>query len=279
MEPRLRALWQTIRDPIVHFSQVHPLGKAFLIALAIVLGILFAPITIGLVLLWLTLRFISPERIKWALATVIVFLTAFLGTVWIYAMIFGPITPSSPGRHDGSPHDQAPGPADQTARPDETDPNDVAADPVEATPGQIQANTSPTYPVTRIIDGDTITVSISATDETVRLIGLDTPEISRSTGEAACFGAEATQRVRTLLSGRHVRLEPDPTQSDRDSYGRLLRYVYLPDGRLLNQLLIEHGYGREYTHITPYQHQTEFRQAEYEARESQRGLWASDACG
>ena len=84
--------------------------------------------------------------------------------------------------------------------------------------------------IARVVDGDTIDVDIAGKTQRIRLIGLDTPEVY---GKVDCFGKEASQFTKSLLPlGRAVRLEKDLSETDR--YGRLLRYVYLPDGRMIN---------------------------------------------
>ena len=64
-----------------------------------------------------------------------------------------------------------------------------------------------------------------------------------------------------------------------DKKGRLIAYVFLPDGTLFNKLIVSEGYGHEYTYNLPYKYQAEFKQAEKTARENQKGLWADAACG
>lgn len=141
----------------------------------------------------------------------------------------------------------------------------------------VQDNKSESRKVYSVIDGDTIRVKIDGKVEPVRLIGVDTPELSGPHTEAECFGAEASARTRELLSGKQVRLKPDNALNDRDTYDRLLRYVYLEDTSI-NQLLIEEGYGFEYTFKKPYAYQNEFRRAHRQASEAGRGLWAPDTC-
>ncbi len=70
-------------------------------------------------------------------------------------------------------------------------------------------------------------------------------------------------------------LEADQSQGDADQYGRMLRYVWLPDGRLVNLVLIAEGYAFEYTYNRPYRYQTQFQAAQTTAREQQAGLWAA----
>ena len=133
--------------------------------------------------------------------------------------------------------------------------------------------------VTRVIDGDTIVVNIDGKDETVRLIGIDTPEIVHGNKKTECFGQEAKKKAEEILSGKRVRLEDDESQSNRDKYSRLLRYVFLEDGTLFNKWIITEGFAFEYTYQIPYRYQEEFKKAQMQAREESKGLWAQDACG
>lgn len=76
-----------------------------------------------------------------------------------------------------------------------------------------------------------------------------------------------------------VYLEIDASLGDKDRYGRLLRYIWLPDGRLLNLVMLTEGYAREYSFRRPYKHQDRFKQAQQEARAQNQGLWSPDTCG
>lgn len=135
------------------------------------------------------------------------------------------------------------------------------------------------YQIVKVVDGDTITVSIDGKNIGVRLIGLNTPETLDPRKPVQCFGKEASDQAKKMLSGQTVRLEADSTQDSKDKYDRLLRYVFLADGTLFNKWMIENGFGFEYTYDSnPYQYQTDFKLAEKSARENQRGLWASSAC-
>lgn len=136
------------------------------------------------------------------------------------------------------------------------------------------------YRVTSVIDGDTIEVDDAGKIEKVRLLGIDTPELHDPRKPVQCFAAEASKKSQQLMDNQVVQLESDPSQGDRDKYGRLLRYVYLPDGRQINQLLVEEGYAHEYTYQSqPYKYQQQYKTAQTEARESSRGFWAADTCG
>ena len=123
---------------------------------------------------------------------------------------------------------------------------------------------------TRVIDGDTIIVEIDGKQERVRLIGVDTPETVHPSKPVEYFGKEASEFTKRMVEGKKVRLEFD--WQKRDKYGRLLAYVYLPDGTFLNAEIIKQGYGFAYTRF-PFKYLEEFRQYERKARENSRGLW------
>jgi len=130
--------------------------------------------------------------------------------------------------------------------------------------------------VVKVVDGDTLRVELPDRIEKVRLLGLDTPEMGRKDRVAEHLAVEATAFVRQLADGKRVRLETDPQGDTRDRYGRALRYVYLPDGRMLNVVIISQGYGHAYTRF-PFSRLEEFRKLEREARDAGRGLWNPDA--
>jgi micrococcal nuclease len=125
--------------------------------------------------------------------------------------------------------------------------------------------------VVRVVDGDTIVVSIAGREETVRYIGIDTPEPYRD-GEPACFSREASARNRTLVAGKLVQLQSD--QEDRDRYNRLLRYVYVDDV-FVNRVLVEEGYATSLTIAPNTKYATEFRDLERTAQLARFGLWSA----
>ncbi len=134
------------------------------------------------------------------------------------------------------------------------------------------------YDVTKVTDGDTLHVMIDGTDETVRLIGINTPETVDPRRAVECYGKEASARMKEIASGKIVRLEYDDSQSLRDAYGRLLAYIYLEDGQMINRKMVAEGYAYEYTFLTPYRYQSEFRQLQKLAQGAGRGLWSKDTC-
>lgn len=139
---------------------------------------------------------------------------------------------------------------------------------------------TPTYSISvvSVTDGDTIKVDLNGKTETIRLIGIDTPETKDPRKTVQCFGQEASAKMTGLVSGQSVSLEADPTQEESDKYGRLLRYVFLSDGTNVNLLMIKEGYAHEYTYDLPYKYQKEFRQAETDARTKNLGLWSPTSC-
>lgn len=130
------------------------------------------------------------------------------------------------------------------------------------------------YIVEEVDDGDTIVVSQGGKKETIRFIGIDTPETKDPRKPAQCFGLEATAKTKSLLEGTKVRLEPDTIGDNRDKYQRLLRYVYLPDGTFMNELLVQEGYAFAYT-IFPFDKLDDFVAAQEQARADLKGLWTA----
>lgn len=131
------------------------------------------------------------------------------------------------------------------------------------------------YKVVKVIDGDTIVVDIGGKNETVRLIGIDAPEIGGGSSKQKCFGKESEELAKKILSGVSVYLETDASQNDRDKYNRLLRYAIMENGNNFNKQMISSGLAREYTYKTPYKYQKEFKNAENEARNAKKGLWSA----
>jgi micrococcal nuclease len=134
------------------------------------------------------------------------------------------------------------------------------------------------YEVVKVVDGDTFTIRMSGKNVTVRLIGLDTPEVVDPRKPVQCFGREASEKAKQTLHGTLVRVETDSSQGELDKYGRTLAYIFLADGSNFAELMIAEGYGHEYTYNIPYKYQKEFKEAERGAREEKKGLWAAGAC-
>ena len=142
-----------------------------------------------------------------------------------------------------------------------------------------------TTTVTRIIDGDTLKVFYLGSEESIRLIGIDTPEsrVNKKTKRDAersgqdidtiiAMGKRATEYVKSLVEpGDLITIEFDA--QERDRYGRLLCYVYLPNGKMLNEEIVKAGYANVMTVPPNVKYEDRFLKAYQEARESKRGLW------
>lgn len=137
-----------------------------------------------------------------------------------------------------------------------------------------QGAATDTHRVIRVSDGDTIVVDVAGVEESVRLIGVDTPETRDPRQPVQCFGQAASAFTKQLIADHPVRLEADPESSNRDRYNRLLRYVYLPSNTLVNAEIIRQGYGFAYTSFT-FTKQKEFEQLEEYARQNNLGLWSA----
>jgi len=126
--------------------------------------------------------------------------------------------------------------------------------------------------VSKVIDGDTIELENS---QTVRLIGIDTPETVDPRRPVGCFGKEASVEGKRLMAGKWVILEKDVSETDK--YGRLLRYVYLSldneQTLFVNDYLIREGFAKVLTYPPDVKFNEQFREAEQEARQNNRGLW------
>jgi micrococcal nuclease len=130
------------------------------------------------------------------------------------------------------------------------------------------------YPVKEFVDGDTIAVDMNGTIEKVRFIGVDTPETHDPRKQVQCFGVAAANFTKQQIGSNPVRLEADHTNTDRDRYNRLLRYVYTPDGRLINAEIIKQGYGFAYIGF-PFTKMEEFKSYQKQAQAQNLGLWGS----
>lgn len=164
---------------------------------------------------------------------------------------------------------------EQVAEPDATVP--LPPDVAQPIVGEARLLADwPAYPVDRVVDGDTVRVFLGDESESVRLIGVDTPETVHPRQPVEYFGREASAFTKRLLDGERVHLVPDARSSselERDRYGRVLAYVYRQRDRLfVNAELVRQGYGHAYTKY-PFTQMEQFRRLERQAREAERGLW------
>lgn len=153
--------------------------------------------------------------------------------------------------------------------------------PTSAPSGREAAPSTPDSPVganatvVRVVDGDTLVLSIGGRNEKSRLIGINSPESVDPRRPVECFGKEASRHLEELLPrGTAVRAERDAEARDR--YGRLLTYVYrAADGLFVNLAQVRDGFAQVYTFPPNVAHVEEFRAAEAAARQAGAGLWSS----
>ncbi|NLO89220.1 MAG: nuclease [Clostridia bacterium] len=146
----------------------------------------------------------------------------------------------------------------------------------EEVPGFVKAY------VAKVIDGDTIVAVFEGKEEKVRLIGVDTPE---STIRHEPYGKEASSYTKSKLLGKTIYLEKDV--SERDKYGRLLRYVWLEvpkskseneiRSKMFNAILLLGGYAQVATYPPDVKYTDYFVKFQQEARKSGKGFWGIDS--
>jgi micrococcal nuclease len=132
--------------------------------------------------------------------------------------------------------------------------------------------------VVRVVDGDTLEIRTQGRLETVRLIGIDTPESVRPGVEPECGSARASAMMRRLAEGDEVRLIGDPSQDERDSYGRLLAYVFPTRSEVSYQeRLLTAGLADVYVFEREFELLERFERASQEAERHGRGVFGR--CG
>lgn len=129
-----------------------------------------------------------------------------------------------------------------------------------------------TATVVRVIDGDTIVVNLNGSEEKVRYVGVDTPELERNGRPVECQGEAARDFNEQLVLGQSVTLERD--MSDRDQYDRLLRYVYAEDV-LVQESLVEAGLAEVFYYQPDTSKYKALKAVERTARENEAGIWGS----
>ncbi|MGH8866830.1 MAG: thermonuclease family protein [Actinomycetes bacterium] len=132
------------------------------------------------------------------------------------------------------------------------------------------------YAVLDVVDGDTVTVAYRG-GESVRVIGIDTPETVHPSVPDECGGAAASRAAGRILTGMRVGLVFDRSQGRRDYYGRLLAYLQVPGVGDFGRVMVRRGLAAEYTYDTAYRHRAAYQRAESRAQASGRGLWGH--CG
>lgn len=127
------------------------------------------------------------------------------------------------------------------------------------------------YKVTRVVDGDTIKVNFNGKEESLRFIGMDTPEsVHPDSSKNGPLGKIASDYTRSMLEGKEIAIEFDV--GERDHYGRLLGYVWV-DGHMLNKTLVEKGYAKMATYQPNVRYVDDFKTLQEDARKNNRGFW------
>ena len=184
-------------------------------------------------------------------------------------------TPDATPRPDATPTQsatRAPTPTDDADAPAPDHRQDESAD--DATGALVRpADARGPYTVDRVVDGDTVRIMVNGVSESVRLIGINTPETVDPDRPVECYGPEASYRAHELLDGRKVWLESDTSQGERDAYGRLLGYIWIDGATMFNETILREGLAFEYTYDAAYRYQSQFRAAERDAVAAGAGLW------
>lgn len=251
--------------------------KKLFIGLLIFFSLAIWPLALGILIAWLMYKKIGNRKVRYGLMVAVLLPAFLINSVWTKAL-FNPSSyknspsPSPSGNVKGIQASQIPvvNPS-PTPTPTPTPTPSPSSSPTP-TPLGIQVK------VDYVVDGDTIKVLLNGKVETIRLIGIDTPEVVDPRKPVQCFGKEASNKAKEILNNKTVYLESDPTQGERDKYQRLLRYVWLEDNTNFNKLMISEGYAHEYTYAVPYKYQVEFKQAEKEAEANNKGLWSPNTC-
>jgi micrococcal nuclease len=128
--------------------------------------------------------------------------------------------------------------------------------------------------VTAVVDGDTIKVT---TGETVRLVGIDTPESKRPQTPVECGARGAADALRALVTDKAVVLRRDPTQDGVDRFGRTLAYVDI-GRRDAGEEMVRAGWAKPYVYQgVPFERVRKYREAEAHALRERAGVHG--ACG
>lgn len=144
-----------------------------------------------------------------------------------------------------------------------------------------------TVTITEVVDGDTMDIRYrNGSTDTIRLIGVDTPEVHTDTAPdefegipdtsaghewLSGWGKNASTYAETRLAGEHVTIAFGTQTDTRGYYDRLLVYLYI-DGELFNQQLLTNGYARVYE--SEFSKRPEFDDAEATAQANDVGVWS-----
>lgn len=127
------------------------------------------------------------------------------------------------------------------------------------------------YKVNRVVDGDTLKINFNGKEESLRLIGVDTPEsVHSDSSKNTAEGKIASDYTKSILEGKNVAVEFDV--QERDQYGRLLGYVWV-NGKMFNKTLVQEGYAKIATYPPNVRYVEDFTQQQTQARNNKKGFW------
>lgn len=144
-------------------------------------------------------------------------------------------------------------------------------------------NTFPEATIVRVVDGDTVEVSVEGNTYKLRMIGVNTPETKHPKKGVEFFGKEASAFTTEQLTGKTVYLQKDVSETDK--YGRLLRYIWIQrpgtdeptadeiKSLMFNSILVANGYANSSSYAPDIKYQDIFKELERPAREQGWGLW------
>lgn len=151
----------------------------------------------------------------------------------------------------------------------------IVANGGQAEPEVEPVSLSTPYDVVRVVDGDTLVVSIDGKEVSVRLIGVDTPEsVNPNESKNSDEGIKASEWTTDFLKDKKVCLEYDVERED--TYGRTLAYVYLEDGKtMVNRTLLENGLAQTMTIQPNSKYAEDFYAIQVKARVAKKGFWGT----
>lgn len=221
------------------------------LALACVILFPIAPLILGFFGIYKIVKSNYTKGKKWGLVILVVILSFFLT---------GKITDALPSSSTVS-----------TPKP-EVKSEQTESSPIPFLPTPTSDPNITITKVVNVVDGDTFKIE---SGETVRLIGIDTPETVHPSKPVQCYGKEASLITQELIEGKEIKLEKDV--SEKDKYGRLLRYVYVGDV-FVNEYLVREGYAMSSSYPPDIKYQDKFVEAQKKAQEESKGLWNTSSC-
>jgi endonuclease YncB( thermonuclease family) len=204
-------------------------------------------------------------------AQIILVITAFVACIGCFLVSGGLFFAFDQNHTNTQVVEQPPPPPPQ---PIETASESLPSPPPEPTKSEEtneeQANQFVEAQVTNVVDGDTIDIQIGGVEYRIRYILIDTPETHHPTKGEEPFGPEATEANRALVEGKIIKLEKDVSETDQ--YDRLLRYVYV-DNILVNEELLRQGLAKVVTFPPDLKYVDRFLAVQEESQAAGRGIW------